>query len=112
MPDSEAMTIDERRKCIKRMQASYLSADRAERGRLLDTLEQLTRLDRKTLVRLLRAADLTRRPRTRQRGRVYGIAVDDALRVIWETLDYVCAGRLSRSWCRRPAGWPRTANWP
>ena len=95
MPDSEAMTIDERRKCIKRLQASYLAADRAERGRLLSHLEKLTRLDRKTLIRLLRSADLTRRPRTRQRGRVYGIAVDDALRVIWETLDYVCAERLT-----------------
>ena len=95
MPDSEAMTIDERRKCIKRMRASYLAADRAERGRLLDTLEALTHLDRKTLIRLLRSPDLARRPRARQRGRVYGHAVDDALRVIWETLDYVCAERLT-----------------
>jgi hypothetical protein len=95
MPDREAMTIDERRKCIKRMQASYLAADRGERGRLLSHLEALTELDRKTLIRLLRAADLARRPRARQRGRVYGIAVDDALRVIWETLDYICAERLT-----------------
>jgi hypothetical protein len=95
MPDSEAMTIDERRKCIKRLQPSYLAADRAERGRLLSHLADLTGLHRKSLVRLLRAADLARRPRTRQRGRVYGAAVDDALRVIWESLDYVCAERLT-----------------
>ena len=94
MPDSEAMTIDERRKCIKRMRASYVAADRAERGRLLCHLEELTDLDRKTLIRLLRSADLTRQPRTRQRERSYGSAVDDALRVIWESLDYVCAERL------------------
>jgi len=94
MPDSEAMTINERRKCITRMQASYLVADRGERGRLLSHLEALTELDRKSLIRLLRAADLARRPRVRQRGRVYGIGVDDALRVIWESLDYVCAERL------------------
>ncbi len=65
MPDSEEMTIDERRKCIKRMQASYLGADRTERGRLLSHLEELTALDRKTLIRLLRSAELTRRPRAR-----------------------------------------------
>jgi hypothetical protein len=95
MPDSEAMTIDEKRKCIKRMQQRYLVAGRAARGRLLDDLGQLTGLHRKSLVRLLRSTDLARRPRARQRGREYGIAVDDALRVIWETLDYVCAERLT-----------------
>lgn len=94
MPDSEAMTIDERRKCVKRMQGRYLAAGRADRGRLLDDLGALTGLHRKSLVRLLRSADLARRPRTSGRGREYGIAVDDALRVIWETLDYVCAERL------------------
>jgi hypothetical protein len=52
-------------------------------------------LHRKSLVRLLRPGGLTRQPRQRQRGRVYGCAVDDALRVIWESLDYVCAERLT-----------------
>jgi hypothetical protein len=110
MPDSEAMTIDERRKCIKRMQGSYLAADRAERGRLLSHLAELTDLDRKTLIRLLRSADLARHPRARQRGRAYGLEVDDALRVIWETLDYVCAERLTPSWCPPPGCWPSTGN--
>jgi hypothetical protein len=77
------------------MQQRYLVAGRAARGRLLDDLGQLTGLHRKSLVRLLRSTDLARRPRARQRGRAYGIAVDDALRVIWETLDYVCAERLT-----------------
>ncbi|HKH15849.1 MAG TPA: hypothetical protein VKA47_14470 [Solirubrobacterales bacterium] len=95
MPDSEAMTIDERRKCVKRLQGRYLAAGRADRGRLLDDLGALTGLHRKSLVRLLRSADLGRRPRTSRRGREYGSAVDDALRVIWETLDYICAERLT-----------------
>lgn len=89
------MTIDERRKCIKRMQRRYLAADRAERGRLLSDLEELTELHRKSLVRLLRSEDLARRARPRPRGREYGIEVDDALRVLWESLDYVCALRLT-----------------
>lgn len=95
MPDSEAMTIDERRKCIKRMQRRYLATSREERGRLLTDLEELTDLHRKSLVRLLRSSDLARHPRARPRGRAYGAVVDDALRVIWESLDYVCAERLT-----------------
>jgi hypothetical protein len=61
----------------------------------LDDLEVLTGLHRKSVVRLLGGASLERQPRRRQRGREYGAAVDDALRVIWETLDYVCAERLT-----------------
>ena len=95
MPDAERMTVDERRKCLKRMQARYLGASREERGRLLDELVVLTGLHRKSVVRLLAGASLERQPRRRQRGREYGAAVDDALRVIWETLDYVCAERLT-----------------
>ena len=94
MPDSERMTIDERRKCLRRLQGRYLAASRPERGRLLTELEALTDLHRKSLVRLLAPGGLARQPRQRQRGRVYGAAVDDALRVIWESLDYVCAERL------------------
>src|SRR3954454_7142242 len=89
------MTVDERRKCLKRMQGRYLAASREERGRRLDELAELTGLDRKSVVRLLKGASLERQPRRQQRGREYGAAVDDALRVIWESLDYVCAERLT-----------------
>jgi hypothetical protein len=95
VPDAERMTIDERRKCLKRMQGKYLAATREERSRLLDDLAELTGLHRKSVVRLLKGRSLERRPRQRQRGRAYGAAVDDALRVIWESLDYVCAERLT-----------------
>lgn len=95
MPDTERMTVDERRKCLKRMQGRYLAADRQGRSRLLDELAELTGLHRKSVVRLLKGRSLERQPRQRQRGREYGAAVDDALRVIWESLDYVCAERLT-----------------
>jgi hypothetical protein len=89
------MTVNERRKCLKRMQGRYLAASRAERSRLLEELVVLTGLHRKSVVRLLKGPTLERRPRRQQRGREYGAAVDDALRVIWESLDYVCAERLT-----------------
>jgi hypothetical protein len=89
------MTVNERRKCLKRMQGRYLAATREERSRLLDELAELTGLHRKSVVRLLNGPTLERQARRRQRGRVYGAAVDDALRVIWESLDYVCAERLT-----------------
>ena len=43
MPDAEQMTVNERRKCLKRMQGRYLSGTREERSRLLDELVVLTR---------------------------------------------------------------------
>jgi hypothetical protein len=95
VPDTERMTVNERRKCLKRMQGRYLAAGREERGRLLDELAELTGLHRKSVVRLLKGPTLERHARRQQRGREYGIAVDDALRVIWESLDYVCAERLT-----------------
>jgi hypothetical protein len=95
VPDTERMTVDERRKCLKRMRGRYLAASREERSRLLDELAELTGLHRYSVVRLLKGPSLERRPRRRQRGREYGAAVDDALRVIWESLDHVCAERLT-----------------
>ena len=95
MPDAERMTVDERRKCLKRMQSRYLGGTREERSRLLDELVVLTGLHRKSVVRLLKGPNLERQRRRQQRGRVYGAAVDDALRVIWESLDYVCAERMT-----------------
>jgi hypothetical protein len=77
------------------MQGRYLAATREERSRLLDELVVLTGLHRKSVVRLVKGGSLERQGRRRQRGREYGAAVDDALRVIWESLDYVCAERLT-----------------
>ena len=88
------MTIDERRKYLRRMQERYLQAGRKERGQLLEEMEVVTELHRKSLIRLMRGS-LTRRPRRKQRGRIYGADVDDAVRVIAETTDFICAERLT-----------------
>jgi hypothetical protein len=94
MSIEDEMTIDERRKYLRKMQKRYWQADRKERGRLLDEMETVTELHRKSLIRLMKG-DLTRKPRRRQRSRTYGPEVDDALRVIAESTDYICAERLT-----------------
>jgi hypothetical protein len=94
MANDEHMTIQERRKYLRIMQKAYQGADRAQQGRLLDTMETATGLNRKTLIRLM-GSDLKRKPRQRQRGPTYRRDVDRALRVIAESADFICAERLT-----------------
>ena len=93
MPNEEKMTIDERRKYLRLIKKRYLKTGKLGRGRLLDEMEAITRLHRKSLIRLM-SGSLERRPRHKQRGRTYGPEVDDALRVISESFDHICAERL------------------
>ena len=94
MPTDEEMTLDERLKYLRKMKKRYDKADHAERAPLLDEMEHVTELHRKSLIRLL-SGDLERHPRTAQRGVTYGAEVGHAVRVIAESLDYVCAERLT-----------------
>jgi hypothetical protein len=94
MPADDEMTIDERRKYLRQMQKRYRGADRPTREQLLDEMEHVTELHRKSLIRLM-AGCLEREPRTQQRGRTYGAAVARAVQVIAESLDYPCAERLT-----------------
>jgi hypothetical protein len=63
---------------------------------LLDEMEAVTELHRKSLIRLMRAGP-QRKVRERQRGRSYGHEVDDVIRVVSESLDHICAERLTPS---------------
>jgi hypothetical protein len=94
MSTEEKMTVNERRKYLRMMKKRYVKAERKEQGRLLDEMEAVTGMHRKSLTRLMNGS-LERKPRCRQRGETYGPAVDDALRVIDESLDYICAERLT-----------------
>lgn len=94
MSIEERMTIDERRKYLHSMRKRYQQASRPEQGRLLDEMETITGLHCKTLTRLLNGV-LARKQRQQQRGCTYGAAIDAALRVIAESVDYVCAERLT-----------------
>lgn len=95
MAVGDEMTIDERRKYLAKMQGRYRAADRAGRGALLTEMQAVTGLHRKSLTRLLAAPSLARRPRRRQRGRTYGAEVRAVVATVWESLDYVCAERLT-----------------
>lgn len=97
MPACFEMNVDDRRKYLKRMQSRYLLAERARKGELLTEMEAVTGLQRKSLLRLLNAPSLERQPRQVERGRTYGVEVTDVVRVVWESLDYVCAQRLTPS---------------
>lgn len=94
MPKEEKMTLDERRKYLKIQQRRYKKDKRKERTNLLSEMEETTGLHRKSLIRLMKS-DLKRKVRIKQRGTTYGAEVDDALRVIAESFDYICAERMT-----------------
>jgi len=96
MPSDEKMSIDERRKYLKVVAPRYTRAKRRGRSELLTEMGAVTGLHRKSLIRLMSMPSLERAPkRPRFKRRRYGAAVGDVVRVVWESLDYVCAERLA-----------------
>ena len=93
MSNDDEMTIDERRKYLRKMQKRYREAMRKERSKLLDEMQTITKLHRKSLLRLINGK-LSRKKRTKQRSRTYGFEVQRALKIISESIDYLCAERL------------------
>ena len=63
---------------------------------LLNEMQQVTGLHRKSIIRLMNDPSLTtgRKPRTRERSPVYGAMVKDAVRIVAKALDYPAAERL------------------
>jgi len=96
MPSDDRMSINERRKYLKLVAPRYVKAGRVERSGLLTEMAAVTGLHRKSLLRLMHGPTLERAPgRPRFRRRRYGAKVADVVRVVWESLDYVCAERLT-----------------
>jgi hypothetical protein len=75
------------------MWGRYRKANKKEKGKLLDEIEAVTNMHRKSIIRIMNG-QLGRKKRSRERGRTYGVEVDDAVRVIARSLDYPCAERL------------------
>ena len=103
--NDEKMTINERRKYLRLVRPRYRKAGRHRKGQLLNEMETITGLDRKTLIRLMNGS-LERKPRSKERGKTYGPEVDDALRIIHESFDHICAERLNPNlvWMARHLG--------
>jgi len=97
MPLRDEMTIDERRKYLKLMAPRYQQAKRKERSQLLSEMEQVTKLHRKHVIRLLSGQSLERQKRKTPRSRSYGPEVERVVLQVWESLDYICAERLTPS---------------
>src|SRR6266516_4675042 len=97
MPMSDEMTIDERRKYMKLMAMRYQKGTRTERSQLLTEMEKVTKLHRKHLIRLLNGKSLERKKRHTPRKRTYGLEVERVVLRVWESLDYICAERLTPS---------------
>jgi hypothetical protein len=100
MPTRDEMTIDERRKYVKLMAPRYQTAKRTERSQLLSEMEQVSKLHRKHLIRLLNGQSLERKKRSTPRSRTYGVEVERVVLRVWESLDYICAERLTPSLLR------------
>lgn len=95
MPTEAQMTVNERRKYLTIMKPRYHAACRGERSLLLSEMEQVTGLHRTHLTRLLNAESLERKGREKQRERSYGPEVERVILKVWESLDYICAERLT-----------------
>jgi hypothetical protein len=96
MPDNERMSVNERRKYLKLVMPRYIQARGKGRSQLLTEMVEVTGLHRKSLIRLMNLPSLERVPRKmRLKARRYGAAVAEVVRIVWESLDYVCAERLT-----------------
>jgi hypothetical protein len=91
------ISMGARREVVSAVRERYRSANRTEKGRILDALCATTGWHRKHAVRALRqetvrpggvAAPRERRPR-------YGATIKDALTALWEASDRVCGKRLT-----------------
>ena len=90
MPADNEMTIDVRRKYLKKLRPRYLAADRAEKSRLLTEMALVTQLHRTSLVQLLNQHSR----HVNRRSRYYGLAVEQAVAIVWESVDYLCAEQI------------------
>ena len=87
MVETDPMTINERRKYIHKIWGRYRDSSKQEKSLLLDEAAQITGLHRKSILRILNG-HLSRKPRTKNRGKAYGPTVAYAVRKLAISLDY------------------------
>ena len=94
MAIEEQMTVDERYKYLRMLHARYEDASRTERIRLLEEAVAMTGLNRTYVSHLLSHAGPVRKQRCREREKEYGNEVKHAVRIVAESLDWICPERL------------------
>ncbi len=95
MHPEEQMNFTERRKYLAVMSRRYQKASPRERSALLNEMEAVTGLHRKSLIRLMNSPlSPQRKPRRTERGPIYGPDVRSAVLLIAQALDYPSAERL------------------
>jgi hypothetical protein len=94
MTETAPMSVNERRKYLHKMRLRYWQAEsKKAKSTLLDEMQSVTNLHRKSLIRLI-TGDLARKPRRQQRGKTYGAEVKAVVEKVAYSLDYPCAERL------------------
>jgi len=93
MSEKDAMKVDERRKYLHKMWGRYRDATKQAKSKMLDDMEHVTGMHRKSIIRILNGR-LSRKKRARERGPTYGARVMNAVRIISKSLDHPCAERL------------------
>ncbi|MCJ7435125.1 MAG: hypothetical protein MUO77_16710 [Anaerolineales bacterium] len=94
MSETEQMSVNERRKYLHKMRIRYWQVkSKKEHSALLDEMQTVTNLHRKSLIRLIKG-ELVRKPRQWQRGKTYGSEVKATVEKIAYSLDYPYAERL------------------
>ncbi len=94
------MSLEERRKYLRKMWPRYAQAGKTGRSALLTEMEAITGMHRKSLNRLMRSAHSGSLEHERKKSRTkrpptYGKEVQAVVGVVWESLDYICAERLA-----------------
>ena len=87
------ISMASRRELIAAVGARYRAATKAERRNILDEFTALTGFHRKHAIRVLGLEPRGERPRRARECR-YGVAVQQALIVLWEAADRLCGKRL------------------
>jgi hypothetical protein len=109
------ISMGARREVVSAVMERYRSANRMEKGRILDALCTTTGWHRKHAVRALRQHKTVGSggvEALRERKRRYCVTIKDALTALWEASDRVCGKRLKvmiRPCCRplsNMADWP------
>lgn len=89
------VSISAKRELVGRFRGEYGQADRAGKGRILDSLCQATGWNRKYAIGAVRSLPVGRRRGQRKRKRTYGVNEEAALVKVWRLSGFLASKRLA-----------------